>query len=219
MIKFLTGALLALVIFSAGYARADGGDSGSSQVSGSSSVESPALAGANSDILASPEENPVRLTPDRTRILRLDQDAASVVVTNPRHAQVILETPRLLIIMPREPGATAFTVLDRQGQTILERSIIVSGAQQKYVRIRKSCAGSDDPSCAPSAYFYCPDGCYEVSPVSGDQGQGNVPEMSGAAPASTNVPAPETNMRRSDTGPIESVEPDIDPNAVVGGPQ
>ncbi len=202
MIKFWTGALLALALFLASPVWADGPDSPERPSAAPAASESPALPAVNGDILASPEENPLRLTPDRTRVLRLDQDAASVIVTNPRHAAVILETPRLLIIMPREPGTTAFTVLDRQGQTVLERNIIVTGAQQKYVRVRKSCSGSDDPSCAPSAYFYCPDGCYEVSPVPGDQQMGNVPEISGGSPVAT-PPAPDNNMNSQAPPPQE----------------
>ncbi len=106
----------------------------------------------------------IRLTPDRTEIVRLDQDAASVVVTNPAHAQVMMETPRLLLVMPRTPGSTSLFVLDKQGNAILERDIIVSGATKPYVRIRKSCGGNDR-NCNADSYFYCPDGCYEVATV------------------------------------------------------
>lgn len=106
----------------------------------------------------------IQLTPDRTEIVRLEQDAASVVVTNPAHAQVMMETPRLLLVMPRTPGSTSLFVLDKDGKTIFERDIIVSGTTKPYVRIRKSCNQGDN-NCNTDSYFYCPDGCYEVSTV------------------------------------------------------
>jgi hypothetical protein len=124
----------------------------------------------------------IKLTPDKTHVLRLDQDASSVIVANPANANVALDTPRLLVIMPRAPGATSFTVLNAKGETILEKTIVVSAVQPHYVRVRRACSGQDS-SCNPSAYYYCPDGCYEVSPVPSADSNSDVPEVVGGAPA------------------------------------
>src|SRR6218665_1510441 len=105
----------------------------------------------------------IRLSPDRTKVLRLRENAASVVVANPAHASVILDSPKLLILMPREPGTTSFTVMNAEGKVLLERNIIVTGTQRQYVRVRRVCGNARD--CAPSNYYYCPDGCFEVTPV------------------------------------------------------
>lgn len=123
----------------------------------------------------------IRLTPDSTRIVNLDQDAASVIVTNPAHARVLLDTPRMLIVMPRTPGTTPLTVLNAKGETILQKTIIVTAtAKPQYVRIRRMCgqagSGSD---CVPTSYFYCPDGCYEVSPVDPGSDNADVPVPQG----------------------------------------
>ncbi len=129
--------------------------------------------GLNSkDSSAVMDDGPIRITPDQTKIVRLDQDAASVVVTNPDHASVILDSPRLLVVRPRQPGTTSCTVLNAKGDTIMEKTVIVaSQARSKYVRVRRVCA-SQDSACVPVAYFYCPDGCYEVTPVApGGEGQ------------------------------------------------
>jgi len=124
----------------------------------------------------------IRLTPDRTKILRLRENAASVIVANPAHAAVTLDSPRLLILMPREPGTTSFTVLNAAGKVLLERNIIVSGAQPQYVRVRRVCGG--DNACQTSNYYYCPDGCFEVTPVV-HEGNANIPEVQGAGTAAT----------------------------------
>ncbi len=114
----------------------------------------------------------IRLTSDKNMLLRLSQDAASVIVNNPTQLAVMLDSPRLMILMPRTPGATSLTVLDAKGQIILRKSVIISNVQTQYVRIRRMCSG--DPDCRPSAYYYCPDGCYEISPTA--------PGSSGAIP-------------------------------------
>ena len=129
----------------------------------------------------------LRLTSNKNALLKLDQDAVSVIVNNPEHASVMLDTPRLLIVIPHQPGATSFTVLDANGNSIMQKDVIVTNVQEKYVRIRRMCA-SGDSSCADNAYFYCPDGCYEVTPVAG--GKGNIPPApSRPAPSNQNAPA------------------------------
>lgn len=137
----------------------------------SDSANSAAEGAANSTI--------IRLTPDRTKVIRLDRDAASVIVTNPAHAAVMLDSPRLLIVMPRQPGATSFTVLNAAGESILERDVIVTAAQQKYIRVRKMC-GPQDATCVPDSYYYCPDGCYQVQAVPPSDQTATVPEVMNA---------------------------------------
>jgi len=111
-------------------------------------------------------EAPIRLTTNKNKLVRLEEDAASVIVNNPDYASVMLDTPRLLIIVPHKSGATSFTVLDKAGKTIVEKDIIVTNTQSKYVRIRRMCG--DDKACQPTSYFYCPDGCYEIDGVKAD---------------------------------------------------
>jgi hypothetical protein len=144
-------------------------------------------SGKNVAIKPIKADDALRLTSNKDQIIRLDQDAASVIVNNPAHATVLLDSPRLLIIMPRTPGATSFKVLDDKGEIILQKDIIVTNAQPKYVRIRRMCNGG---ACVPEAYFYCPDGCYEVTPVPGGSGIIAVP------------PPPSGGHRSSDNGDI-----------------
>jgi len=117
--------------------------------------------------------NTIRLTSNKNHLIRLDKDAASVIVNNPNHASVMLDTPRLLIIVPHEPGATSFTVLGANGETIMEKNLIITNVQPKYVRIRRMCG--DDRNCQPSSYFYCPDGCYEVTSLPNENNTNNNP--------------------------------------------
>ena len=114
------------------------------------------------------DDGTIRLTPDKSKIVRLDNDAASVIVSNPANATVLLDTPRVLVVIPRAPGATSFTVLDIYGNTIMEKNVIVTGrsVSKRYVRVRKMCGDNND--CVPNAVYYCPDGCFEVATQVGE---------------------------------------------------
>ena len=145
------------------------------------------LLGDGKTVIKPIEDDTLRLTTDKNKLIRLEKEAASVIVNNPEHAQVMLDSPRLLIVMPRQPGATSFSVLDARGNVILHKEIIVTNVTPHYVRIRRMCSGND-ASCAPSSYFYCPNGCYEVTAV-GEGSGGGVPPPPAAAPGGANAGA------------------------------
>ena len=110
----------------------------------------------------------LRLAPGKSQTIALSRDAASVIVANPTNASVFLDSSRLLVIVPRAPGATGFTVLDREGKEILNQQIVVDSADDPtYVRVTRICGaatqGSLSNSCIPSSTYFCPDNCVPVS--------------------------------------------------------
>lgn len=106
----------------------------------------------------------LRLTPDKTEMVPLERDAQSVIVGNPDHASVLIENPRLLLFVPRNPGATHVSILDKDGEIIMQRHVVVAAPREKYVRIRRSCANATrQGNCQPVSVYYCPDMCHEVS--------------------------------------------------------
>lgn len=130
----------------------------------------------------------IRLTPDKIEVLRLDRDAVNVIVGNSNHLLSVLETPRQILLIPRQPGATHFQALDAKGETIMERSVIIASPKQDYVRVRRACssaAGGKD--CAEFSVYYCPDMCHEVSVTQktksgGNTGTVNIPETTASTP-------------------------------------
>lgn len=141
-------------------------------------------------------DGPLRLTMDQNKLVHLDEDAASVIVANPGHVSVTFDNPRLLIVTPHEAGATSMIVLNADGKTILEEDIIVTNVQSKYVRIKRMCAGSDS-SCVEKSYAYCPDGCYEVTPVAPDgSGAAPPPPMDGSGPDDGGSPPQQSPPKR-----------------------
>lgn len=106
----------------------------------------------------------LRLTPDKIEVLHLDRDAVNVIVGNSTHMLSVLETPRQILLIPRQPGATHFQALDAHGRTIMERSVIVASPKQDYVRVRRTCATVDGGrECQEYSIYYCPDMCHQIA--------------------------------------------------------
>lgn len=103
----------------------------------------------------------IRLMPDRSELVKLEGEAASVIVGSPAHVSVLLDTPDTLVVVPRAPGASHFTVIGKDGSVLMQRHVIVGGAKEKYIRIRRSC-GPNDRGCQPTSVYFCPDMCHEV---------------------------------------------------------
>jgi hypothetical protein len=113
----------------------------------------------------------VRVAPGKTQTIPLDRDAASVIVANPAHASVFLDNSRLLVVVPRAPGATNFTVLDNKGQTIMSRQIMVTDKDDvSYVRVTRICesGGYGRAACLPTTTYYCPDNCVPIAVPNAD---------------------------------------------------
>lgn len=121
-----------------------------------------AAPNAPNDLSQPADTDPIiRLTPDKSELIPLPRDAVSVVVGNPNHLSVLLDTPRMLVLVPKAPGATSFTVLDEAGTVVMQRHALVAAPKDKYVRIRRSCpAGST--TCRATSVYFCPDMCHEV---------------------------------------------------------
>lgn len=107
---------------------------------------------------------PLKLTPDKSQLVKLDKEAASVIVGNPAHLAVMLDTPTLAVAIPRSAGATYMSVVDKDGNVIMQRHVIVASPKENYVRVRRSCAntGNSRTPCQPTSVYFCPDMCHEI---------------------------------------------------------
>ena len=130
---------------------------------------------------------PVRLTPDKSELIRLDEDAEVVIVGNPAHASVLTENKRLLVVVPQLPGATHFTVLGDEGKVIMQRHVIVATPKERYLRVRRNCLGVASPSgsavpddCRTTRVYYCDGMCHEIA-VPEEDGEGGEQDAAGEA--------------------------------------
>ncbi len=104
----------------------------------------------------------LRMTPDKSELIKLDKDIGSIVIGNPAHINVIADSSKTIVIIPREIGATHFSILDKNGQIIMQRHVIVASPKEKYIRIKRSCT-SDSENCKDTSIMYCPNMCHEIN--------------------------------------------------------
>ncbi|MES2729115.1 MAG: pilus assembly protein N-terminal domain-containing protein [Pseudomonadota bacterium] len=103
----------------------------------------------------------LRLTPDKPETIQLERAAVNVLIGNDTHLQIIPDTSRNLILMPRKPGTTYFKVLDAAGDIIMQRHVVIAPPKHNYVRIRRACTAAQ-PDCKAYSMYYCPDICHEM---------------------------------------------------------
>lgn len=113
---------------------------------------------------------PIYITPDKSQILKVDEDIGTIIIGNADHINVLNEDSKTLVLISRLPGASSFQVLNKDGKVIMQRHVIVGTANEdKYVRIRRSCnanlagkAKSNLKDCQQMSLYYCPDMCHDI---------------------------------------------------------
>lgn len=125
-------------------------------------VVTEASAPAGLPVLKETTHPTIHLSPDDTHLIKLDKDAGLVVVGNPEHANVIADSTRTLVVIPRNPGATYFTVMAANGEILMRRMVIIAGPEQHYVRVKNTCRSGGSKSCNENNIYYCPDTCHKI---------------------------------------------------------
>ena len=96
---------------------------------------------------------PVVVTVDRAKVFRISSPASTVIIGNPSIADATVEDDVTLVLTGRSFGVTNLIVLDRQGDPIVDETIVVKGHEENTVRIYRreervtlACA----PVCEPT---------------------------------------------------------------------
>ena len=91
------------------------------------------------------------VTIDKAHLMRLDKDASTIMVGDPTVADVVLESPRLVLIVGIAPGETNLYILDGEGAEIVHTDLLVVpnanrevALDRNIVEVTFSCA----PRCA-----------------------------------------------------------------------
>jgi hypothetical protein len=114
----------------------------------------------------------VSVTIDKMRVLRLKNDASTVVVARPEIVNVVLESPRLMFVYGLLPGETSLHVFDNEEKEVYTADLVVAPKGPRQVSVHRG-AAETTLSCAPR--------CMGV-PTPGVVGGGGV-GGGGAAPA------------------------------------
>ncbi len=191
-IKFSRIAIIAAILILSGSVPALAQEDKPSPIGLMPSISSEEVIDAEVGFEIDATHPPIRVTPDKAEMVRLERDATTVIVGNPVHASVMVENKNLLVIVPKRPGATYFTVMDSNKQIIMQRHIIVAAPKEKYIRLHRNCntpamsgeAQYDLGECYWMSVYYCPEGeqCHEIyfheeeggeGGDTGDEGDGN----------------------------------------------
>ncbi|MGE4313699.1 MAG: pilus assembly protein N-terminal domain-containing protein [Pseudobdellovibrionaceae bacterium] len=147
------------------------------------------------------------LTPDKPYVLTIDADASNIIVGNTDHLEVVPDSTRRMVLVPRKPGTTYLQIVDDAGNLIMERHVIIGVAKpaERYVRIRRSCNG-DSKNCESTSVYYCPGMCHRMD-ISGADVKGPDAPVSGRYDADEDVNAPIENSTELGNNAPASPEP------------
>lgn len=109
----------------------------------------------------------VTVPANHTGLVRLPQDAATIVVGNPAIADAMLQGPRTLFVSGRVYGQTNLIALNADGQVIMATDISVTLSDRSHVQVVR--AGGEGP--ARQYTYVCQPVCQAVLSI-GDEHQG-----------------------------------------------
>ena len=75
--------------------------------------------------MASPAGTPITVHTDKAEVLKLPERTATLVVGNPMIADATVQPGSIMVITAKSYGATNVVALDRNGATLMERTIKV----------------------------------------------------------------------------------------------
>jgi len=82
-----------------------------------------------------PTGGPIAVNIDQAKLIRLPDRAATIVIGNPLVADITLQPGSIIIVTGKSYGATNFVAMDRNGEVLLERIILVQGAADPVVTV------------------------------------------------------------------------------------
>jgi Flp pilus assembly secretin CpaC len=85
---------------------------------------------------------------DRSRLVKLPDRVATIVIGNPLIADASLQSGGLMVLTGKGYGTTNLIALDRKGNALMEKIVQVHGPQQDMVVVYKG-VNRETYSCAP----------------------------------------------------------------------
>jgi hypothetical protein len=113
-----------------------------------------ALAAAAASALGAPalaqdsQDGAITVLLDRALVVHVDQPADTVIIGNPMIADATVRDNQTLIVTGRSYGTTNLIILDKDGKTIIDSLVTVSGADDNLVTVY-SRPGRQTYSCTP----------------------------------------------------------------------
>lgn len=99
---------------------------------------------------AAQAEEYIKLETSQARILRLARPADTVVIGNPAIADAVVQDSQTIVLTGKDFGVTNIVVMDKQGEPIIDRELVVSNNARGTMRVYRQ-ADVQTLSCTP----YC----------------------------------------------------------------
>lgn len=122
----------------------------------------PMLLAGGCSLLFAAEPASIDVGIDEVRLVRLEADAAQIIVGNPAIADVTAQSARLLVVTGKSYGATNLIALDGEGREILLARLGVREGDRRQVTVYRG-ALRQSLHCAPD--------CQRVLSPGDDKGQ------------------------------------------------
>jgi Flp pilus assembly secretin CpaC len=98
--------------------------------------------------LAEPTADTIAVNVDQAKLVRLPGKVATIVVGNPLIADVTLQPGGMIVVTGKGYGATNFIALDRGGEILVDRQILVEGPSDRLVTVYRG-VDRESYSCVP----------------------------------------------------------------------
>jgi Flp pilus assembly secretin CpaC len=85
---------------------------------------------------------------DQAKLIRLPERAATIVIGNPLVADITLQPGGVIIVTGKSYGATNFVAMDRNGEVLLDRIILVESPADPIVTVYRG-VERESYSCMP----------------------------------------------------------------------
>lgn len=106
-----------------------------------------AIAGA-SPALAQEKKLPIDVVVDQAKLVKVPEQVATIVVGNPLIADVTLQPGGAMVVTGKGYGTTNLIVMNRAGEILEERTILVEGSSDKLVTVFRG-IDRETYSCTP----------------------------------------------------------------------
>jgi len=90
----------------------------------------------------------IAVTVDQAKLVKLPPKVATIVVGNPLIADVTLQGGGVVVVTGKGYGATNFIAMDRSGDVLVDRQIMVEGPTERLVTVYRG-VERESYSCAP----------------------------------------------------------------------
>jgi Flp pilus assembly secretin CpaC len=95
-----------------------------------------------------PTGGPVPVSIDQAKLIKVPERAATIIIGNPLVADITLQPGGIIIVTGKSYGATNFVAMDRNGEVLVDRIILVESAADPVVTIHRGIE-RETYSCMP----------------------------------------------------------------------